>query len=471
MMRVTIVCVLALAIYGTAALPSDADAVVPEDTLVEYQAHQFEDTKQMLLEMKSQGNSDKDCRKLADSTEDSVKDNIKAEQDTLNKMAKGKECPSRGQKAVDRAADNLKKAQKKATDTAKKYAKTLDYRVDFGKYRFGDLTEGKCGVFFGSSAYTNAKAAAKAAKDAKLKAAGALDQAKKAHQTAIEDQKNAITKCYCDLKKLHAKTLNDMNVKVEKANQKAWTRAAHIRCVLDGTPMAKCKVAAMPKVKKVSLTKAAEATECSLWKGKYPQCKGVSNFIPNQKTGFSNKNSITQYTKKSPTNTAWNAGCYLETQINYPLDKPRRIELMWQANGNAGASSQNSGSMWGVTDKPDGRHYYPDLSFAFYCSGKDATAQIYEYAKATLSTNCRCGSSSSNTYTRMVFHIDGSVEYQMKSNYHGWMPCHKTPKGYATSSYVVDQSVYGPRAGIMYIRLEQTSPQNANNANGWEPAH
>jgi len=263
MMRVTTVFVLALSIYGTAAIPSDADAVVPEDTLFQSQAHQFEEAKHMMLEMKSQGNSDKDCRKLADNTEDIVKDNIKAEQDTLNKMAKGKECPSRGQKAVDRAADNVKKAQEKATGTAKKYAKALDYRVDFGKHRFGDLTEGKCGVFFRSSAYTNAKAAAKAAKDAKLKAAGALDQAKKAQQTAIEDQKKAIRKCYCDLKKLHAKTLNDMNVKVEKANQKGWTRAGHIRCVLDGTPMAKCQMPAMPKVKKVSLTKAAEAAVCT----------------------------------------------------------------------------------------------------------------------------------------------------------------------------------------------------------------
>jgi len=464
MMRVTTVFVLALSIYGTAAIPSDADAVVPEDTLFQSKAHQFGETTQMLLEMKSQGNSDKDCRKLADSTDDSVKDNIKAEQDTLNKMEKGKECPSRGQKAVDRATDDLNKAQKKATDTAKKYAKTLDYRVDFGKYRFGGLTEGNCGVFFRSSAYTNAKNAGKAAKDAKLKAAGALDQAKKAQQTAIDDQKRAIRKCYCDLKKLHAKTRNDMNAKVEKANQKAWTRAAHIRCVLDGTPMAKCKVAAMPKVKKVSLTKAAETAQCSLWKGKYPQCKGVSNFQKKyQKSGFSDMNSINQYTRTSP-QVSWNAGCYLETQINYPLDKARRVELMWQASGNGGASSQNSAAMWGVTNKPAGRHNYQDLKFAFYCSGKDAMAQIFE--GSFLATNCRCGSVNRNTFTRMFFYVDGSVEYQMKSNYHGWKQCRMTGKRYATESYVVDQSVAGQRAGIMWIRLEQN-----NNAGGWEPAH
>jgi len=264
MMKPLTVFVLALFIYGTAAIPSGADAVVPEDTLLQFQASQFEDTKQMVLEMKSQGNTAKDCRKLADSTEDSVRDNIKAEQDTLNKMAKGNQCASRGQKAVDVATDDLKKAQKKATATAKMYAKALDYRVDFGKHRFGSLTNNAagCNVLFRSSAYTNAKAAAKVAKDAKLKAAGALDQAKRVQKTAIEDQKKALKDCYCNLKRLHAKTLKDMNVKVEKANMKAWTRAAHIRCVLDGTPIAKCKVTAIPKVKRVSLVKAAEATSC-----------------------------------------------------------------------------------------------------------------------------------------------------------------------------------------------------------------
>lgn len=288
-MQLTTAFVLALSIYGIAALPSDADAVVPEEVLVQSPRDErgdFEDTRQMLVAMKSQGKNDKDCRKLADNTEDAVKKNIKVEQDTLNKMSKGKECPSRGQKAVENAEDDLAKAKKKAADTAKKYQKSLDHQVDFGKMRFGDLTEGKCGVFFSSSAYTNSKAAAKAAKDAKLKAAGALEQAKKAHERALADQKEAVNKCYCDLKKLHAKTLNDMNIKAEQANKKAWTRAAHIRCVLDGTPLDKCKVTALPKVKKVSLTSAAEAAECGKGKavtvsgGRTVRCGAQTKGVP-----------------------------------------------------------------------------------------------------------------------------------------------------------------------------------------------
>jgi hypothetical protein len=279
-------------------------------------ARQFEETRQMLVGLKSQGKNDKDCRKLADNTEDAVKKNIKVEQDTLNKMSKGKECPSRGQKAVDNAEDDLAKAKKKATDTDKKYKKSLDHQVDFGKTRFGDLTEGKCGVFFSSSAYTNAKAAAKAAKDAKLKAAGALDQAKKAHERALSDQKEAVNKCYCDLKKLHAKTLNDMNVKAEQANQKAWTRAAHIRCVLDGTPLDKCKVTALPKVTKVSLTAAAESADCgnkgkaiTVSGGRTVRCGGQTSGIPVGKTPNPDGNQWTCTDSYCDPFTAFNKAC------------------------------------------------------------------------------------------------------------------------------------------------------------------
>merc|ERR1719253_1962604 len=103
-------------------------------------------------------------------------------------MDKGANCPKEGQDAVAAMQGKLAAAQntKKAKDKA--YNDALNTDVNFGTRKYSSLTKGQCGTFFNSAAYKNAE------------------------------------------------------TKVKSANTKAWTKAAHLKCVLDGKTTNQCTV-------------------------------------------------------------------------------------------------------------------------------------------------------------------------------------------------------------------------------------
>merc|ERR1712178_410418 len=105
--------------------------------------------------------------------------------------------------------------------------------VKFATIPFENLVEGQCSTFFNQQSYKNTKSAAASAKKKAEQAKGALDNAKKELKDAKEAAKAAVNKCMCDVKKKHADA--------KDANTKAWKKAADVRCLLDGTPMSKCK--------------------------------------------------------------------------------------------------------------------------------------------------------------------------------------------------------------------------------------
>jgi len=191
-----------------------------------------------------------------------VEASVKAQQDALDSIDKGEKCPSRHSKVVSAALKNLIKAKsdkKKAKDA---YAKAKKTTIDFGKFTYDQLTPGQCGSFFNQAAYKNAATAVKSAKAKADKAAGALTASQKAYDAAVADQKSAINKCHCDIKKLQKATLQKMNSDVKVANTKLYKRAADLRCLLDGTPASKCKVGALPVVVPVKVTAATAAAKC-----------------------------------------------------------------------------------------------------------------------------------------------------------------------------------------------------------------
>jgi hypothetical protein len=253
---------LACCIAITSAAPTAEDAVVPEEVL--FQDASFEDTRSELAEMRAKGKSDKDCRKLADETEDDVKKSVAAQQAAIEQLDKGEKCVNEGQKDVTRLKNQVDnaKADKKKKDKA--YQNAQNQKIDFGKFSYNELTPGQCGIFFKNSAWTNAHNSVKNAQQAAQKAAGYLTASEKAHKQAVADAQTAANKCACDVKKLHLKSVKAANDKAEAANKKAWKRAADLRCLLDGTPADKCKVTAIPTVKAVKLSKFAEGQQCSI---------------------------------------------------------------------------------------------------------------------------------------------------------------------------------------------------------------
>jgi len=270
-MKIAICFALALAV--TSAQHAE-DGVVPESTqevepvleLVDTSAEEAENAAahQEAKSYLQKAGSDA-CKALADSAAKAVKDNVKAEQDILDKIDKGAKCQDEGQDAVTAMKKKLaeaKDAQKKAN---KKYDDALNADVDFGKRTYSSLTKGSCGTFFNSQAFKNAETKVNDAKKKKDQAAGTVAQAQKSVDTAVEAAKLAVRKCQCTTFNNHKKALAAANKSVESANTKSWTKAAHLKCVLAGTPASSCTVPALPKVKATSVANGVDASKCKVW--------------------------------------------------------------------------------------------------------------------------------------------------------------------------------------------------------------
>merc|ERR1719183_1948135 len=147
------------------------------------------------------------CKSLADATEADVKNNIKAEQDILNKIDKGAKCPNEGQQAVNSMKTKLANAETAKKNADKAHNDALNTDVDFGKHKFNSLTKGQCSTFYNSGSYKAAEQKVSAAKKTKDQAAGKVTQAKKDLQAAEDAAKEAVKKCQCNAYQAHESAL------------------------------------------------------------------------------------------------------------------------------------------------------------------------------------------------------------------------------------------------------------------------
>jgi len=264
--------ILLLAFIATvAAVPSGTntfdDEIMPEMELfqdgVESDQESFDEAKARVKELMSEGKSDKDCRKLADEEEAMIKKDVKNNKKILDALSDGSSCLTLGDKAVKTAKKDLDKAKKNKKDTAAALTKAQSAPVKFATVAWSSLTVGQCSTFFNQASYKTATNAVTSAKKAKEKADGALPVAQKAYDNAVASAKKQKKECLCKAKKAHDKAW-DAYKKTEPANKKAWTRAAHLKCVLDGTPLDKCKVTPCPSNSKPKLVKeAANVSGCT----------------------------------------------------------------------------------------------------------------------------------------------------------------------------------------------------------------
>merc|ERR1712164_166808 len=181
---------------------------------------------------------------------------------------------------------------------------------------------GNCNTFFGSTAYTNAKKKVADAKKKKEEAAGKVTQAQKDLKAAEDSAKADVKTCQCDTYKNHQKALADANAKVKAANTKAWTEAAHLKCVLAGKTTNACTVPPLPKVKATSLAAGVSAGACSSWEGQ-PQCK-------NAQLTQATKNSFKVQRIKG--NNNWDAGCWMKAQIPAHRTQDYQLNGVWQTS-------------------------------------------------------------------------------------------------------------------------------------------
>merc|ERR1719174_1999609 len=236
---------------------ADDDGSVADDFLVQ----SYNQAKEALAK-----NGEGACKKLADDTENAVKSNVDAEQKIINAMDNGSDCHKSGDHLITAAENKLKQAK---TDEQKaKVAKenAEGQKISLGSLSFKQLesihSNGKCNkdIIMGSD-YKGAVATVKAKRNAHTSAKGAITAAKGDVEDAKKEAKKLVNKCMCNLIKEHDAAVKATNKKNQDANKKAWTQAAHIRCVVDSVPMAKCKVGKPPVVVPAKLAAGVKCTK------------------------------------------------------------------------------------------------------------------------------------------------------------------------------------------------------------------
>jgi len=445
MKAVQILLVVVLAIT-VSALP--ADDTVPEVI----NASPVEDFLQEASEMVQQKGKNA-CEDLANATEKEVKTSVESEQAVLNKINTGSGCPNEGQAAVAAAkkAQASSESKKKAADDALAAAKSAT--INFGDFVFSSLDKNNCNTFFQSNVYTTAEAKVTAATLAQAKAAGEVTEAKKSVQIAISEAAKAVKKCQCKTYTFHEKALSDANIKVAAANKDAWTKAAHLKCVLAGKSTNNCNVPAMPKVAAVPLASGVTKSKCSpIWKNAQnpnnKQCTDASF------TGNYEQDDVLGTVKSTTNSDGWYHGCYGE-QVEKE-DLPVTIEGEYQTNGGNG---NNAYLMWGFNylandgSKP---HYDCNLDFGFACTGQSYMRPMETGCRsgthyATCKANCpQCGS---NSKVKITMHKDGTVDYFMAYNGGAMKKCCTADRKATTFPMVIDTSNYGYIGQIKNLRL------------------
>lgn len=243
------------------AYPPVTVVEAPETTFTEEAAFDEEGSfsaAQELIEKK--GTSA--CKDLADTTINDVKANIKQEQDILNKLDDGSKCAQEGQGAITAAKKAVKEAESKKKSADKALTDAKAAKVNFGDFTFSALNPNNCATFFGSTAYTSAKAKVDSASQAASKASGEVAGAKTSVKGAEDAAVEAVKQCKCATFQAHEKALKAANSKVESANKAAWTKGYHLKCVLAGTSPGSCSVPAMPKVAAAKLAAGVDASAC-----------------------------------------------------------------------------------------------------------------------------------------------------------------------------------------------------------------
>merc|ERR1711981_703625 len=264
---------LSLAIIYASASP--VDEVVPEESLYALD-DDLSEARSTIEQMTTAGKSDKDCRKLVEETRKEVQTNVDTCTKTMDALPKGEACPAKGQAVVKAATEAKSKADKLVITTKTAVTKAESASVSFGSRTFSSLTEGKCESFYTSTSYTTAEATYKSTVTAYTKATGAASEA------AIAAAAKEKAECECAVKKDHESKFSTLS-KANAANEKAWSFACKVECVLDGKTTCKCSAA--PKCVRPKVTSAVMEAVCVAKKVKeevingVAQCGAKSNYV------------------------------------------------------------------------------------------------------------------------------------------------------------------------------------------------
>jgi len=211
----------------------------------------YAEATEFVSSFEKSGKGDSACTKVADDAVRTIKTECNSQQKVVNTAAKAnKACCGNGRKAVCRAKSNLYSAQLKVNKCNQQLTVLQNKKITFPSISLRSLN-GKCGSFYNAGVYKNARRKADQKKAECTRLSGSLKSSKR--NLTKEVKAAALSRTTCN--QTHQRRLNKAfkdakKVCSSKQNKKAFLRAAHMKCVLKGTKISKCKVGKAPKVSK-----------------------------------------------------------------------------------------------------------------------------------------------------------------------------------------------------------------------------
>jgi len=476
MSRITTIAKLAICLaLALSVCAQHEDTVVPESTqdvqpieLVESAAEEAQNAAAHQEANAYLQTAGKDaCKSLADAAEKTVQDNVKVQQSMLSKMDNGSKCLQEGQDAVSGMKKALNEAEDKKKKAAKAHDDALNADVDFGKRKFNSLSKGSCGTFFVSQAYKNAEKKVASAKKKMDQAVGKVNEALTSLKTAEAAAKIAVRRCKCGTFVAHEEARAKFTQEIKSSNTKAWTKAAHLKCVLEGKANNKCSVPPLPKVTAVKLAAGIDGSHCSPLHNK-EQCGGpagsrsVTMLYPTKTSIYRFYNMAGQdgYTRKHFGSGYSNGvGCFIYPFVPPPSLRKGVFDLRVRYGyGEYSSQYTQTGALWGLRHMLPGEldHYYPNIDYAMYCPSKSGQISIYEKGAGRGATPCYCNWHDKNSVdTKISIAQDGSVTYWafQVSQVSQWVKCYTSNVKANAGSYVVDTNLDGGHVRLDYIGL------------------
>jgi chemotaxis protein histidine kinase CheA len=236
-------------------------SAAPTDTEVPdyYEAHA--EAQQTIDQLLQDGKDDSACRDLAKETIKDIKTTVETSQKTYDSVDKGFNCHKEGQDAVMKAKEQKSFAEKKFKDATAARKAACSASVTFAPRAYNSLKENECSTFFSDAAYVAAKKKCSDSKTAEAKAEGEVTAATKALKSAEEAAAKAVAACECKTHKAN-KAAFEAATKNNEANKKAWTKAHHMLCVLDGIAPSKCVHLSAPFVAKAPVCTKCDGSTC-----------------------------------------------------------------------------------------------------------------------------------------------------------------------------------------------------------------
>merc|ERR1711871_1876510 len=207
------------------------------------------------------GKKDSACRNLAKGSKKEITDGQRNTQNLVNRMDVGKNCHTAGLAAYQ-AAQRRETSARNAYHSANNACnRAKGARVQVGAKSLSQFKVG-CSAFLNDGKYIAAKRHMTNTCNNAIKKKAAYDSSRKTTASAFKAHQKAKVACACRAQKNHKSAVKATNNFNSAANAKAWTKAHHMMCVLDGKPANKCAVPRVPRVTAPRMPSWVARTRC-----------------------------------------------------------------------------------------------------------------------------------------------------------------------------------------------------------------